>query len=73
MRFGVSVYSHADPTPVEVSAYCAARVPGLKQHGNEWRGLCPIHNAKTITVCVEEAFDSNPAQPSTRANPPPQG
>ena len=30
-------------SPAEISAYYRERVPDLKQHGHEWRGLCPVH------------------------------
>ena len=53
MSVGVSVHSHADLTPAEVSAYYAARVPGLRQRGREWRGPCPIHNGQDDNFCVE--------------------
>lgn len=41
-------------TPVEVSAYYAARVPGVKQNGaKQWRGACPVHNGKDPNFAVE--------------------
>ena len=39
----LSVQSAGDFTPAEVSAYYAARVPGLQQSGREWRAPCPVH------------------------------
>ena len=37
----ISVHSHADLTPAEVSAYYPARAPLVRQAGHRWRGPCP--------------------------------
>ncbi len=41
-------------TPGEVSTYCAARLPQLKQRrAQEWRGPCPIHKGKRDSFAVD--------------------
>ncbi|MBL8239549.1 MAG: DUF3987 domain-containing protein [Bryobacterales bacterium] len=40
-------------TPAEIERYCAARVPGLKEVGAEWRGRCPIHHGSGDNFAVE--------------------
>ena len=41
-----------DFSSAEVTAYYAARVPGLRQVGPELRGPCPIHNGKKNSFAV---------------------
>ncbi len=40
-------------TPAEIERYYAARVPGLKKAGSEWRGGCPIHQGNDDNFAVE--------------------
>ena len=40
-------------TPAEIERYCAARIPGLKEVGAEWRGRCPIHKGGGDNFSVE--------------------
>ena len=40
-------------TRSEVAEYYRARVPGLKQRGEEWRGACPLHDGKRDSFAVE--------------------
>ena len=40
-------------TPAEIERYCAARAPGLKEVGAEWRGRCPIHQGSGDNFAVE--------------------
>jgi hypothetical protein len=42
-----------DFTPAEIAAYYRARVPGLKQVGDKWRGPCPIHQGKDANFAVD--------------------
>ena len=57
-------------TRSEVAEYYRARVPGLKQRGEEWRGACPLHDGKRHSFAGECAhgdrvitFDKVPARP----------
>ncbi|MCC7235424.1 MAG: hypothetical protein IT163_08980 [Bryobacterales bacterium] len=47
-----AAHSHGDLTPSEISNYYAARLPGLRQHGAEWRAPCPIHEGKDPNFSV---------------------
>lgn len=40
-------------TPAEVSAYYAARFPGLNQRGKQWRLKCPVHNGDGENFSVD--------------------
>jgi DNA primase len=40
-------------TPREISAFYAARLPGLKQRGKQWRCPCPIHKGERDSFAVE--------------------
>lgn len=53
MSTAISLHSHGDLTPAEVSAYYAARVPQLPQRGQQWRGPCPIHDGQDDNFAVE--------------------
>ena len=39
-------------TPAEIASYYAFRAPGIRQHGAEWRGPCPIHSGKNPSFAV---------------------
>ncbi len=53
MSAAISVHSHGDLTRAEVSIYYAARLPGLRQIGNQWRCPCRVHNGKDDNFSVE--------------------
>ncbi len=40
-------------SPGQVAAYYAARVSRVRQHGNEWRGPCPLHNGQGDNFAVK--------------------
>src|ERR1022692_3434872 len=39
-------------TAAEVANYYAVRAPGIRQHGGEWRGPCPIHQGSRDSFAV---------------------
>ena len=47
------VHSSDDLTPSEVAAYYSARVPKLRQHGQQLRSPCPIHDGQDDNFAVE--------------------
>src|ERR1035441_5229924 len=45
--------ARSDPfTAAEVARYYAAQAPGIRQHGAEWRGPCPIHQGTRDSFAV---------------------
>src|ERR1019366_9421878 len=40
-------------TRPEISAFYTARLPELKQRGQEWRGPCPVHQGERDSFAVE--------------------
>jgi DNA primase len=39
-------------TATEVRRYYAARAPGIRQRGSQWRGPCPIHKGQNPSFAV---------------------
>ena len=55
MSVAFPVHSSDDLTPSEVAAYYSVRAPKLRQHGQQWRGHCPIHDGQDDNFAVEAA------------------
>jgi len=48
----LSVHSHGDLTPQEISNYIRERLPGLEQSGEELRWRCPVHGGEGMNFTI---------------------